>query len=224
VERTPRARRGDSRARSEKKERILAGAVQAFAARGFHATRVRDVAQAAGVADGTIYLYFRSKNELLATIFRSALERFWERGAAFLWEDEAPPHQMDRLVHLHLTFLGEDRQLAVVFQVDLRHSVQFLGEVSRNTLRHHLDRVAEIIARGQAEGVFTARCPPHTAAGMVFGVLDQLVTNWILSRRNYRLESQIPAAQEFIARALGSVSGDGAISRAAREDVPPEKG
>lgn len=201
MERTPRAHREP--AGSGKRERILAGAVEAFAARGFHRTRVRDVARAAGVADGTIYLYFHSKQEILATIFETALERFWARGRPTLEQDEEPGGQLDRLVRLHLTFLGEDRRLATVFQVDLRHSFQSLGEVSRGALRAHLERVSSIIERGQARGVFASDLEPMAAAQMVFGVLDQMVTSWILSRRNYRLETQIPAAQRFLRRALG---------------------
>jgi TetR/AcrR family fatty acid metabolism transcriptional regulator len=190
------------RAQTDKRERILAGAIEAFAARGFHRTRVSDVARAAGVADGTIYLYFRNKNELLATIFETTLERFWERGHDVLWRDDDPAGQLKRLVHLHLSFMGEDRRLASVFQVDLRNSLHFLGGVTRRILRGHMERVAGIVQRGQQAGIFAADVDPLTAAGMVFGVLDEMTTAWVSSRRNYRLESQIPLAQAFVLRAL----------------------
>jgi TetR/AcrR family fatty acid metabolism transcriptional regulator len=204
LKRAHRAQRPEPENGPGKRDRILEGAVEAFAAKGFHRTTVRDVAQAAGVADGTIYLYFGSKNEILATIFETALERFWERGRAFLEQDEDPLGQLDRLVHLHLTFMGEDRRLAAVFQVDLRHSFRFLGEVSREVLRGHLERVQSIIRRGQDSGVFATEPDAVTAAHMVFGVLDQMVTSWVLSRRNYRLESQIPAVQRFLRQALAA--------------------
>ncbi len=188
----------------DKRDRILAGAIEAFAARGFYRTRVADVAKAAGVADGTIYLYFENKDALLATIFESTLDGFWERGRQHVFATGDAREQMARLVELHLRFLGENRSLATVFQVDLRHSPHFLGDVSRRIFRHHLQRVEAIIVRGQEQGHFAADVSPGEATRMVFGAVDQLVTSWVLSRRNYRLESLIGPAQRFVLRALGA--------------------
>lgn len=188
----------------DKRERILEGAIEAFAARGFHRTRVSDVAKAAGVADGTIYLYFEGKDALLATIFETTLARFWERGREYVFATEDAAEQVSRLVESHLRFLGENRSLAAVFQVDLRHSPHFLGEVSRKIFRAHLDRVAEIVERGQAQGIFATDLSPEEAAGLIFGSVDQLVTSWVLSRRNYRVETRILAAQNFVLRGLGA--------------------
>ena len=192
------------RRRDEKRERILAGAIEAFAAHGFHRARVSDVAKAAGVADGTIYLYFENKDELLARIFEQTLDRFWERGEAYVYGVEAADEQLGRLVELHLKFLGENRSLAAVFQVDLRHSPHFLGDVSRRIFRRHLDELGAMIERGQEQGVFADDVPPAEAAKLVFGAIDQLVTSWVLSRRNYRLESMAPVAQRFVLRSLGA--------------------
>ena len=190
------------RRRDAKRERILAGAIEAFAAHGFHRARVSDVAKAAGVADGTIYLYFENKDELLARIFDQTLEQFWARGESYVVEAEAADEQMRRLVELHLKFLGENRSLAAVFQVDLRHSPHFLGDVSRRVFRRHLDRIEEMIRAGQEQGVFAADIPAAEGAKMAFGAVDQLVTSWVLSRRNYRLEAMVEVAQRFVIRAL----------------------
>lgn len=191
-------------ARQDKRDRILAGARRAFARHGFHGTRISDVARAAGVADGTIYLYFDSKNELLAEVFAAAMTRFTQVGQGRLWQDAHPVRQIERLVELHLELLGEDRDLAIVFQVGLRHSVQFLSELSRGTLRTYLETIAGIVERGQLEGCFVRDLAPLEAAKMVFGVLDELATNWVLSDRNYRLASKTPQAQAFVLRALGA--------------------
>lgn len=200
------ARRSRARAatRDDKRERILAGAIEAFSRAGFHRTRVSDVARAAGVADGTIYLYFRDKNELLEAIFASAMERFHQEGDDYVLSDADPVGQLRRLCEMQLRLLGQDRELAAVFQIDLRHSLAFLGEISRRTLRPHLDFIAEIVRSGQEDGAFEAELDPAVAAAMVFGVLDQLSTNWVLSRRNYRLEAQAETAAAFLLRALGS--------------------
>jgi TetR/AcrR family fatty acid metabolism transcriptional regulator len=198
--RTTRAQSG----RQDKKDRILRGARRAFARHGFHGTRVSDVAREAGVADGTIYLYFESKDDLLAEVFATAMARFTQVAQGRLWQDASPVHQLERLIELHLELLGEDRDLAVVFQVGLRHSVQFLTQLSRGTLRAYLETIAGIVERGQAEGCFVRDIAPREAAKMVFGVLDELATNWVLSDRNYRLASKAPQTRAFVLRALGA--------------------
>lgn len=191
-----------TKADTGKRERILEGAIEAFAAKGFHRTRVSDVAKAAGVADGTIYLYFKNKDDLLASVFQETLDRFWARGQEYVDSASTPREQLLRFAELHLQFLGENRNLATVFQVDLRHSLGFLGEVSRRTLARYLEQLEELVRAGQASGDFREGLDPRAASFMVFGVCDQLTTSWVLSRRNYRLESQIPTMREFIGRAL----------------------
>jgi TetR/AcrR family fatty acid metabolism transcriptional regulator len=106
--------------------------------------------------------------------------------------------------------MGEDRELAVVFQVDLRKSISSLQAVSRGRLRDYLEVLEGILRRGREAGVFAADLVPREAAKMVFGVLDELSTNWVLSRRNYRLESEVASATRFILRAVGA--GDDALA------------
>ena len=196
-----------SQRRDEKRERILDGAVRAFAAKGFHRTRVSEVARAAGVADGTIYLYFKGKDELLKAVFDRAMGRFLERGRKALEEATGPLAQIENFVRLHLECVGEDRDLAVVFQVDLRRSPQFMRELSRGMLSEYLSILSGIIEEGEAEGLFYREIAPREAAKMIFGVLDELSTNWLLSTRNYRLETMTRPAQRFILRALGALPG-----------------
>jgi len=189
-------------ARDEKREQILSGAIRAFSASGFHRTRVSDVAKAAGVADGTIYLYFENKEALLAAVFGAAMDRFLSRGEPILSSIEDPCEQMAKLVELHLQSLGENRELAVIFQVDLRHSLQFLVGVSQGILRRYLEIMTSIIERGQESRVFHDDIPARELATLVFGTLDETSTTWVLSDRNYRLESWRPAATRFVLRAL----------------------
>jgi TetR/AcrR family fatty acid metabolism transcriptional regulator len=190
--------------RDEKRETILDGAVRVIAAKGFHRTRVSEVAKAAGVADGTIYLYFEGKDALLRAVYERAMNRFLERGLRALAEEAGARAQLERFIQLHLECVGEDRELAAVFQVDLRKSIPFLQELSLGLIQRYLDALATILYRGQQEGVFLADLPARELAKMVFGVLDELATNWVLSERNYRLESSAADAITFISRALGA--------------------
>jgi AcrR family transcriptional regulator len=105
-----------ARAGGDKYRLILDAAISVFAERGFHAARVSDVAERAKVADGTIYLYFRNKEELLMTAINTAFDVFMSRARAELGAISSPAEKLRRLAHLHLEALSGNRDLAVVFQ------------------------------------------------------------------------------------------------------------
>ena len=167
---------------------ILRAATDVFAERGFFNAQVADVARAAGVAAGTVYLYFRGKDDLLVSIFeRTMREGLAEgRGAAASVRD--PDARLRRLARLHLARLGRDRNLAIVFQVELRQSTKFMEQFSATLLRDYLGLIRSAIADGQTAGVFRADLNATAASKMLFGALDEMATNWILSRRRYPLE------------------------------------
>ena len=174
--------------RVDKRELILRAAVRTFADRGFFGAQVADVARAAGVAAGTVYLYFRGKDDLLVSIFERTMREAIGEGKAALAEAPSPLDRLRRIAHLHLARLGEDRALAVVFQVELRQSTKFMEQFSSSLLRDYLGVIRDVIAEGQAAGVFRRAVNPTLAAKVIFGALDEMATNWILSERDYQLE------------------------------------
>jgi TetR/AcrR family fatty acid metabolism transcriptional regulator len=180
-----------------KRDAILRAAIDVFADRGFFNAQVADVARAAGVAAGTVYLYFRSKDDLLVSIFeRSMRDALAEVRSA----DGTPGDPSDRLrrfARLHLGRLGRDRNLAVVFQVELRQSTKFMERFSSTLLREYLGLIREAIADGQKHGQFRADISPTVAAKVFFGALDEMATNWILSRRRYLLETDADAVVDL---------------------------
>src|SRR5471032_830719 len=109
-----------TRVSGDKYQRILDAAVSVFAEKGFHVARVSDVAERASVADGTIYLYFRNKEELLMTAINTAFDAFMSRARTELNTITSPSGKLRRLARLHLEALGSNRDLAVVFQMELR--------------------------------------------------------------------------------------------------------
>lgn len=189
----------------EKRERILDAAVVEIARRGYGATTVAMIARRAGVADGTIYLYFRNKDDILAQLFARAMGRFIEEGRRRL-EGLADAHDRLRaIVGLHLELVGRDRDLAIITQVELRHSLHFLEELSRAQVGEYLGIIAGVVEQGRREGAFRADVDPLFAAKAVFGVLDEMATDWILSRRNTRLESRAEEVAGFLLRGLAAV-------------------
>ena len=89
--------------------------------------------------------------------------------------------------------LGQDRNLAVVFQVELRQSTKFMERFSSTLVRDYLGLIREAIADGQRAGLFRADIKPTAAAKMLFGALDEMATNWILSKRRYALDADADA-------------------------------
>jgi TetR/AcrR family fatty acid metabolism transcriptional regulator len=172
-----------------KRDAILRAAIDVFAERGFFNAQVADVARAAGVAAGTVYLYFKGKDDLLVSIFERSMREGLTRGRAAVANLDDPRERLLRLARAHLARLGRDRNLAIVFQVELRQSTKFMERFSATLLRDYLGLIREAVADGQREGLFRADVKATAMAKMLFGALDEMATNWILSRRRYSLEA-----------------------------------
>lgn len=187
----------------DKRDAILKAATQVFARRGYFQSQVADVARAAGVAAGTVYLYFRSKDDILVSIFERAMQDTLAEGRAVISAVQDPRERLRRIARLHLERMGRDRDVAVVFQVELRQSTKFMERFSSSYLRDYLGVIRDTIADGQASGVFRRTINPTIAAKVLFGALDEMATNWILTRRKYALAAQ---ADEVIDLFLNGVT------------------
>jgi TetR/AcrR family fatty acid metabolism transcriptional regulator len=185
------------RPRADKREAILRAATDVFAERGFFTAQVADVARAAGVAAGTVYLYFRGKDDLLVSIFERTMREAIADGRACVAPLRDPIAQLRAIARVHLDRMGRDRSLAVVFQVELRQSTKFMERFSATLLRDYLGIIRGILVAGQASGVFRRGINATLAAKVFFGGLDEMATNWILSRRKYSLVSQADAIVEL---------------------------
>jgi TetR/AcrR family fatty acid metabolism transcriptional regulator len=171
----------------DKRQLILDAATHVFAERGFFAAQVADIARRAGIAAGTVYLYFRSKDDLLISLFDRTMQDAIRDGKEALESVVDPADRLRRIARMHLERLGRDRELAIVFQVELRQSTKFMARLSATRLRSYLGIIRDTIAEGQAQGAFRASVPPTLGAKMFFGALDEMATNWILSDRKYAL-------------------------------------
>ncbi|MGH9819758.1 MAG: TetR/AcrR family transcriptional regulator [Pyrinomonadaceae bacterium] len=186
----PRSSKATTPARAsitDKREAILRSAIKVFANKGFFNSKVADIAGEAGIADGTVYLYFKSKDDILHSIFDRAMAEFIAEGKKELEDIDAPEMRLRRIAELHLDRLGADRNMAVVFQVELRGSTKFMREFSAAGFHDYLDIIRQTIEDGQRSGVFRTDVKPVIGAKILYGALDEMVTNWILSKRSYPL-------------------------------------
>jgi TetR/AcrR family fatty acid metabolism transcriptional regulator len=171
-----------TRRAGDKRERILRAAVKVFAKNGFHATRVSEVAKAAGVADGTIYLYFKSKDELLVSLFEDRVTKLLTFMKDDLPKDASAPDRLRRVVEMQLGLLEGERDLAEVVTVILRQSTKLMKEYAAPSFTAYLDAIARIVADGQAAGDFRGDVSPHLAARATFGALDGIALTWALGK------------------------------------------
>src|ERR687884_645152 len=188
---------------ADKREAILRAATQVFARNGYFNSKVADIARAAGVADGTVYLYFKSKEEILHSIFDRSVGDAISEGRRQIATLTDPREKLRRIAHLHLERLGADRDLAVVFQVELRSSTKFMEEFSAAGVAEYLGLIRAAVEEGQRAGVFRRELNANVAAKILFGALDEMATNWILSKRRYKLA---PMADEVMDIFLNGVS------------------
>jgi len=171
----------------DKYRRILDAAVAVFAEKGFFTARISDIADRASVADGTVYLYFKNKEEILMTAINTAFDAFMRHARSELGKIADPADRLRRLAFLHLDALGSNRNLAVVFQMELRQSTRFLSEFSHHHMIEYLTLARTAIGDGQASGLFRSEVPAKIAANCFFGALDEMVTTWVLNEHDYRL-------------------------------------
>src|SRR5215212_435955 len=190
-------------AAGDKREAIMRAATKVFARSGYFNSKVADIAREAGVADGTVYLYFKSKEEMRRAIFGGSTSEAVRAGREEWAKIEDPREKLRRIARHHLERFGDDRDLAVVFQVELRGTTKFMEEFSAAGLAEYLGLIREVFEEGQAAGVFRRGLNAKLGAKVLFGALDEMATNWILSRRRYKLA---PMADEVLDIFLGGVS------------------
>src|SRR5262245_36917515 len=195
-------RRGD-----DKRKRILRAAVKVFARKGYFAARVADVARHAGVADGTIYLYFASKEALLVALFDEVMAEHLAKARRAVASAAGAPARLLAIAEHHLGVLGGNRELAVVFQVELRQSTKFMERFTASWLQDYFALVDEVIRQGQREGSLRADLPRTLVAKALFGVLDETVTSWILSGKRYELRQLAKPVVDLLLQGAGSASG-----------------
>jgi len=188
---------------ADKREAILRAAITVFAHNGYFNAKVADIAREAGVADGTVYLYFKSKEEILHSIFDRSVDEAVAEAKKQLAAISDPREKLRQIARLHLERLGADRDLCVVFQVELRGSTKFMEEFSAAGFAEYLTLIRMTFEEGQRAGLFRADLNSKVVSKILFGALDEMATNWILSKRRYKLA---PLADQVLDIVLNGVN------------------
>jgi len=187
---------------SDKHERILDAAVKVFAQKGFFQSKVSEIAKEAGVADGTIYLYFKNKDDLLISIFEIKMQDVIARFRAAISERSDAVSKLKCLIRMHLAEFQANPDLAAVFQVELRQSSRFMHDSEKIELKRYLDLIGEIVEQGQQEQLFRKELPAGLIKRLIFGTLDEIVSTWVLAGRRYDLESLVDPSMDLFLRGI----------------------
>jgi TetR/AcrR family fatty acid metabolism transcriptional regulator len=175
-------RAGNSKSPRDKRERILAAAERVFARHGFFAAKVADVAKDAGVADGTIYLYFKNKDDLLISVFERRMQQLLVQLRAAVANVKKPRDQLRAFVKTYLQLVHAEPTASEVLTIELRQSSKFMKEYDNASLADFLRMLGGIVASAQEDGTLDKAIPPHVAARMIFGMLDELALAWVLAK------------------------------------------
>jgi TetR/AcrR family transcriptional regulator, fatty acid metabolism regulator protein len=178
-------------AQEDKRRLLLDAAVRVFARKGYHAARVGDIAEEAGVAYGLLYHYFSSKEEVLRNVFRETWRALIATIKSVAEGDEAPREQLRKVAEILLRSWRRDPDLVRVLVLEVTRSQLLAGEMDE--IAESFEAIAEIVARGQADGSIRRDLDPLLASYVFYGAIDELLTGWVLGR--------LPDSEEDVARA-----------------------
>nr|WP_028400910.1 TetR/AcrR family transcriptional regulator [Ectobacillus panaciterrae] len=181
-----------------KYNQIIDAAVIIIAENGYHQAQVSKIARQAGVADGTIYLYFKNKEDILISLFQEKMGDFVERIRLKTAGIESAVEKLLVLVETHFMWLSEDRHLAIVTQLELRQSNKALRFKINEVLKAYLRIIDEVLQAGVEQKEFRSDLNIRVARQMVFGAIDEVVTNWVMSDHKYDLVELSKTVHELL--------------------------
>ena len=166
---------------ADKHSNIIHAATKVFAKKGFFNARISDIAKEAKVADGTIYLYFNNKLDILVSVFEEEIGALIEQVSKALALETDPRRQLEIFATKHLTMMKKNKNLAEVIQIELRQSAKLIKDYRNNKFSEYLDIVSTIIKKGQAQNIYRTDIMPGIAKRAFFGALDEISRVWTIS-------------------------------------------
>ena len=186
----------DPSQQGDKRNRILQAAIEVFSRKGFFNSKVSEIARASGVADGTIYLYFKNKDDLLISLFEEKMVEIVVDVRKRIQEGETALDKLRIFIENHMSLLECEAGLIEVLQVELRQSSKFLKDYTPVKFFEYLDVLSEIFEDGKREGIFRTDLNVGVARRVVFGAMDELSRTYILSKRQ-KFHPSVTSAEVF---------------------------
>ena len=194
--------------KSEKYEQILEAAIRVFARQGYYNSTISQVAREAGVGDGTIYLYFKNKDDILDNFFSYKTTQIFSQFKDEVARCANALDKLERLVACHLKEFEQNRDLAVVYEVETRMRRHLSDEKLKEMSRMYFDLVAHIVDQGQNEGTIRQNIPIHLVKQYLIGAVDEVITTWLYSSREYQLASMAEPLVDLFINGIGTARAE----------------
>lgn len=189
---------------NEKYHRIIDAATKVFARNGFYQSKIAQIAKEAGVADGTIYIYFENKDDILISLFEEQMKDVLDNMARRISTVKHPVEKLKIFASTHLGIIEKNKDMAEIIQVELRQSGKFMKEYKNERFQEYLDIIEDIIREGQEQGVFRKDVIPGVAKRAFFGALDEVSRFWVLSnRRQYDISTVAVQISDYFLNGIG---------------------
>ncbi len=202
---------------ADKHGRIIQAAIRVFARNGFFNSRIAEIAKEANVADGTIYLYFNNKYDILITIFEEEMGKIIARVKQEIARFDDPRDKLQHFALLHLSLVEKDKELAELIQVELRQSSKFIKEYRNRKFAEYLHIISQIVKEGQKKGIFRQDIRPGIFKRAFFGALDEMSRFWVLSsKKKYSVRTAARQISQFFL--------NGILEEPKKPEPPKKKG
>ena len=191
---------------SAKYQRIIDAATKNFAKKGFYKAKVAEIAKEARVADGTIYLYFENKEDILISLFENQMKLVLDNMRSEISKEKDSVNKIKRFAFTHLEFIEQNKNMAEIIQVELRQSNRFMKEYKNERFMEYLDLIEEIIREGQGKGIFNKEIIPAIAKRAFFGALDEMSRVWVLSSsKRYDIKTAAEQISGYFLNGLNNI-------------------
>lgn len=185
-----------------KYRQIIDAAVIVIADNGYHQAQVSKIAKQAGVADGTIYLYFKNKEDILISVFKEKMSVFVGNLQDIIKESSSASEMLYRMIEGHFKVLSEDHYLAIVTQLELRQSNKDLRLKINSILKEYLELLDEILKAGIQAGEFMENIDIRLVRQVIFGTIDEVSTTWVMKEQKYDLVAMAPRVHDILLKGI----------------------
>ncbi|EPD54234.1 TetR/AcrR family transcriptional regulator [Paenisporosarcina sp. FSL H8-0542] len=185
-------------------KQIIDAAVVVIAENGYHQAQVSKIAKQAGVADGTIYLYFKNKEDILISVFHEKMGLFVENLKKIITDGTTSSEKLLKMVENHFRVLATDHHLAIVTQLELRQSNKDIRLKINEVLKEYLMLLDDILIEGLENGEFHEELDIRLARHMVFGTIDETITTWVMNEQKYDLMKLAPKVHHLLMSGMKS--------------------
>ena len=196
-----------------KHQKILQAAIKVFSEKGFYNSRVSEIAKEANVADGTIYLYFKNKDDILISLFEEEFGKIVQNMRVSLEKDKDALQKIKRFAIAHLSIVTKQQELAEVMGVEVRQSSKFMKEYVNKPFIEYLNIIRSVVIEGQEKGLIRKDLTPGIMKRAFFGALDEMARYWVLS-------TQKKHSIDDAALQISDVFIRGMMSEEARKNYP----